>query len=219
MTRYGRGKVGRLSNKGRLALDNAFGTPEILALFKLYGYGVEKFQEGQTLLRALEESHAAQLRLYAQQKEATAAFHAAWDVARKTYAQHAKIARALLAAQPARLARLGLEGARARAFNKWLIQARQFYREALADAELGDLLAQGGMTRPVLEAGWTAVEAAVQANNAQEAAKGLAQQSTQDRDAAAAAFQRWLRHFWQIADVALADQPQWLERLGRRVRS
>ncbi len=104
-------------------------------------------------------------------------------------------------------------------FGKWLIQARQFYRETLADAELGDLLAQGGMTQPVLEAGWAAVEAAVQADNAQEAAKGSAQQSTQDRDAAAVTFQRWLRRFWQIADVALADQSQWLERLGRRVRS
>lgn len=42
----------------------------------------EKLQEGQTLLQALEEEHVAQLRLRARQKEATAAFRAAWNAAR-----------------------------------------------------------------------------------------------------------------------------------------
>jgi len=219
MRKYYRGEVEEILEQGRVALINALSIAEILILLALYGYDLKKLQEGQALLQALEDKYAAQLRLLARQKEATAAFRAAWHAARQTYALHTKIARALLTAQPERLARLGLEGARARAFGAWLPQARQFYREALADAKLQALLAQGGLIQTVLETGQAAIEAVAQADNAQESAKGLAQQSTLDRDAAAADFQRWLRHFWKIAEVALAAQPQWLERLGRRVRS
>ena len=71
----------------------------------------------------------------------------------------------------------------------------------------------------MLESGQTGVDAAAQASAAQESAEGLAQQSTQDRDAAAATFQKWMRNLWKIAEVALSDQPQWLKRLGRMVRS
>jgi hypothetical protein len=219
MATYGRNKVEELLEQGRVGLGNALGTPEILSLLTPYGYGQAKLQEGQVLFHALEGQQAAQLRLYAQQKETTASFQTSWGAARKIYGRHGKIARAVLSAQPERLARLGLEGVRAQTFGPWLAQARQFYREALADAGLQAVLAEGGLSPAVLTAGQSIVESAVQADNAKESAKGLAQQSTQDRDAAAATFQDWLRRFWKIAEVALAGQPQWLERLGRKVRS
>jgi hypothetical protein len=218
MVAYTRKVVEKLLAQGRLVLTNAAGIPEILGLLEPYD-GAVKLQEGQALFDAFEASHEAQLHLYALQKEATAAFDAAWQAARKVYGRHVKIARALLTERPELLARLGLEGARTRAYSGWLVQARQFYREALADAALLALLQAGGLAQPVLEEGLAAVEATVQAEAAQKSAKGLAQQASQDRDAAAMAFHQWLRLFWKIADVALADQPQWLERLGRVVRS
>jgi hypothetical protein len=45
MIRYGRDKAEELLSKGRVALGNALGTPEILALLTAYGYGAEKLQE------------------------------------------------------------------------------------------------------------------------------------------------------------------------------
>ncbi len=219
MTQYTKGKLKELLDQGRVALGNAQNTPEILDLLAAFNYDAIKLQEGQALFQTLEEQHAAQLRLYAQQKEATAAFKAAWSAARKLYMRHVKIARALLAEEPERLARLGLEGERSRTFGVWLDQAQQFYREGLADAGLQTALAEGGLAQAVLENGQAEIQAAAQANAAQESAKGLAQQSTKDRDAAAEVFQGWMRNFWKIAEVALSDQPQWLERLGRMVRS
>ena len=151
MTQYRRGNVGALLVQGRVALDNALNAPEILDALAAYNYDAAKLEEGQSLLLALEERHAAQLRLRARQREATAAFKATWDEARRTYIRHVKIARALLAEWPERLARLGLEGRRARAFGAWVGQARQFYREGLADAGLQALLETGGLTSAVLE--------------------------------------------------------------------
>jgi hypothetical protein len=58
----------------------------------------------------------------------------------------------------------------------WLGQARQFYREGLSDAGLQEKLAQGGLTREVLENGQAGLEAVAKADAAQESAKGLAQQ-------------------------------------------
>jgi len=219
MKGYFRNGIVKLLARGRVALGNAAQTPEIVDLFERYGYGAPKLQEGQTLLQALEDKHAAQLHLYARQKEATAAFRAARQAGREIYHRHVRIARILLIRQPERLARLGLDKPRANAFSAWLAQAQQFYREALADADLQALLAEGGLTQAVLTSGQMAIEAVVQAHAHKESAKGLAQQATQDRNAAAAELDQWLRHFWKIAEVALADQPQWLERLGRRVRS
>ncbi len=219
MSTYTKGKVDTLLEQGRVALGNAQDMPEILSLLTAFNYDAAKIAEGQALLQTLEQQHAAQLRLYAKQKEATAAFNAARDDANKMYAKHIKIARALLAEGPRRLARLGLEGKRASAFGKWRRQARQFYREGLADAGLQATLAEGGLSQAVLESGQVKVEAAAKMRSAQKSAKGLAQQSTKNRDAAAETYRQWMRKFYKIAEVALSDQPQWLERLGRMVRS
>jgi hypothetical protein len=124
MAKYSQKKTEALLEQGRVGLGNAQDTPEILDLLTAYGMGTEKLQEGQTLHQNLNDEHAAQLRLYAQQKEATAAFKAAWSDARKMYMRHTKIARALLAARPELLDRIGLSGARAKAFGEWLDQAR-----------------------------------------------------------------------------------------------
>ena len=217
--KYDKSKVESLLEEGRVGLGNARATPEIAALLARYGYGDAELQEGETLRLALETAQAGQVRAYARQQEATAAFQAAWEGARAAYARHTKIARAVLTARPDLLPRLGLEGRRPQAFGAWLAAARQFYREALADAALQTVLAEGGLTAAALAAGQNTLAAAAQADSAQESAKGLAQQATQDRDAAAAACQEWLGRFWKIAAVGLAGQPQWMERLGHKVRS
>ena len=219
MAKYSKGKTQALLEQGRVGLGNAQSTPEILALLSSFNYDEAKLQEGQALFKTLDQQNSAQLRLYAQQKEATAAFSAARGAANKTYTRHIKISRALLSEESERLARLGLQGKRAQAFGAWLEQARQFYREGLADDGLQTALAEGGLSQEVLGSGQTQVETAAQANSAQESAKGMAQQSTQDRNAAATTFDQWMRKFWKIAEVALSDQPQWMERLGRMERS
>ena len=61
-----------------------------------------------------------------------------------------------------------------------------------------------------------AVEAAVVA---QKQERGDAQQAIHERDAALLAMDRWYSDFIKIARVALAEQPQQLEKLGISVRA
>lgn len=218
MSKFTGTSINSLIQQGDLALQNV-ADPEISAQMAEYGYDSARLDIGRTKLQLLEEKSNAQTHNYAQQKAHTATFKSSWGEGRKIHRRHAKIASAVLEDQPELLDRLALDSIRMRKFSEWLERAEQFYREALADSEIQTLLATGGLTAEVLTSGQTAVQAAVTAMREQEDAKGLAQQSTKDRDAVAQDFQQWLSKFWKIADVALADHPQWLERLGRRVRS
>lgn len=212
-------KVSRLIDTGRLAVENAR-LPEIAVPLERYGYGLEENQEGQTHWEALKDAQDAHLRLYGEQKAATAAFRAAFKTARDYYMRLSKIARAQLADRPDLWNLLGLDGARARTFSEWQPQARALYNALLDPAsEMSVLLSPVGLTPEAAQEGLTLLEAALAAETAQEAIKGAAQQATQTRHEAALAFQAWLRNFWKVAEVALADTPQWLEQLGRTVKS
>jgi hypothetical protein len=219
MATYSKGKVETLINQGRVALTNALEIGEIANAFAPLGYDRAKLEAGQALLKNLEASQATQERMYAKQTEATAALETQLAAAKKTYARHAKITRALLAEKPEYLARLGLDTSPPRRVGEWLQHAEQLYREALADATWLTLLAEGGLTEAVLHNGQAMLQATAQADAAQESAKGLAQQATLDRDAAYRTFFEWMRDFWKIAQVALRATPQWLERLGKLARS
>jgi len=213
---YYKSIIEALLEEGRVGLGNALNTPEIVILLDEFNFGQVKLQQGEALRLELQDRHTGQIRAYAQQQESTAALSTAWDAARKLYKRHTKMAEAVLDEHPELLLRLGLKGRKPQAFGAWLARARQFYREALADEVLQTLWTEGGLALTVLEAGEAALDAADQADREQESAKGLAQQATQDRDIAAAAFEKWMKRFWKIVEVALADHPQWLERLGRK---
>ena len=63
------------------------------------------------------------------------------------------------------------------------------------------------------------IEAYDQANQAQEAAKGSAQQATQDQDAALAKMNDWVAQYLKIAKVALRNKKQALEKIGVAART
>lgn len=212
-------QVSRLIDTGRLAVENGR-LPEIAVPLARYGYGPEKNQEGQTNWEALKDAQDTHLRLYGEQKAATAAFRAAFKTARDHYMRLSKIARAQLADRPDLLNLLGLDGARARTFSEWQPQARALYNALLnLTGELAERLPAVGLTPQAAQEGLALLGAALTAETTQEALKGAAQQATQARHEAALAFQAWLRKFWKVAEVALADTPQWLEQLGRIVKS
>ena len=101
----------------------------------------------------------------------------------------------------------------------WLLQAQQFYANALTDSAIVEQLAAYGITQERLAEGQRQVAAVAAGNVARRSQQGAARQATATRDAALAALQRWMRDFVAIARVALADQPQLLEKLRAVVAS
>lgn len=109
---------------------------------------------------------------------------------------------------------LGLTGKRRDNFSGWLLQANQFYNNALANPEILNKFATVNVTQESLTAGKALVDAAEQANQTQEKEKGEAQNATKTRDAALDDLEVWIEDLKGFSRIALEGKPQLLESLG-----
>jgi hypothetical protein len=96
----------------------------------------------------------------------------------------------------------------------WVLQAQQFYTNALADPTIVARLDRHGVRSDQLVAAQAQVEAVAQAIVIQQNRKGITQASKRERDAALQALNDWMRDFMAVARLALADQPERLAQLG-----
>jgi hypothetical protein len=196
------------------ALDNALTDASLLDALGAFGYDEATLQEGQTLLEAAQDAQQTMAAEYSDQYEATDALNEAYEEANATYMQHLQVARVALKEHRGAAEGLKLSGRRKRTIPGWADQARTFYDNALADADVQAALGQFGIASEDLTAAQAQVEAVADANSTQEQAKGDAQDATAARDEAVDALDDWMADFRAIARVALEAQPQQLEKLG-----
>lgn len=206
--------IATVIQKGHLAFDSAKNVPTITTQLATLNYTATKLGEGETLLQTLENKQNQQQKAYAQQKEATARFNALKKEFEKVYKKHVKLSRLLLEDRPELAEHLGLNVRRETKLGSWLLQTKQFYREALASTEILGLLAAGGLTQAQLQATQAQLTPIEHAYQQSEQAKAQAQQTTVERNGSLKNYQNWQKSFWKVAQVALADYPQLLEALG-----
>ncbi len=96
----------------------------------------------------------------------------------------------------------------------WLQQAIPFYDNLLKQADLIAAIETFGYTQAKLEVEQKLIKAVFDANQLQETEKGDAQEATENRDAKLDALDDWMVDFKEIAEAALEDNPQRLEKLG-----
>lgn len=133
--------------------------------------------------------------------------------ARDAYQAAAKVARATLDIDG--LTKLGLAGKEPRGTAGFIQASYTLFDNA---AETG-LLAEFGYAGEMIASERAKITAFDQANQAQEAAKGAAQQATQDQDAALAMMNDWVAQYLKIAKVALRGKKQLLEKIGVAART
>jgi hypothetical protein len=129
------------------------------------------------------------------------------------------VARAVFVRQPEHLAALGLSGAEPRSVARFLVGSYALFDNAQSVEAIRAALVGYGYTEATLRSEREKIAALDRANQAQEAAKGAAQQATRDQEAALAKLQDWFSQYAKIAKVALRGRKQLLEKLGLRVRS
>ena len=125
----------------------------------------------------------------------------------------AQVARAVLS--PEELTTLGLTGKEPHDTGGFRMAATTLFENAATIAALADY----GYDADKLAAERAKVDAWEQADLAQEAAKGAAQQLAQDQEAALAALNEWLAQYLKIAKVALRSKKQLLEKIGVLART
>lgn len=197
----------------QLAITNSLADPEIKAAVAQYGYTTTKLNAGKKLYDTALAAVNAQKSGRGNQKTATADLKAKEKDARDAYQAAAKVARAALDKDG--LAKLGLAGKEPRDTAGFIAAGYTLFDNA---AESG-LLAEFGYDADRLAAERAKIEAFDQANQAQEMAKGAAQQATQDQEAALKAMNDWVAQYLKIAKVALRGKKQLLEKIGVTART
>jgi len=158
--------------------------------------------------------HAAQKKEYGDQFGATAALNQAWDQAGAAYLRTFKLARIAFRDDPQGQAALMLGGDRARSLAGWLDQARLFYKNLLAHADLQAKIQRLGVTPAILTAEASLVAEVEAKQIAQRKETGEAHEATEKRDTQIKALDRWSGDLKAVARVAFETRPQVLDRLG-----
>jgi len=198
----------------QLAIDNALKIPKILDELTAYGYNAERISAGRRLYEEASELVTIQKKEYGEQYEATDDVNSAWETADEAYMNTLKIARIAMRANVSAQNALALNGIRKNSLSGWLEQTDVFYRNLLADPDMIAAMGNFGYNKEKLDAEKVLVDAVADANLIQEKEKGEALDATATRDAKIDEMDKWMADFKQIALIALADNPKWLEKLG-----
>ena len=197
-----------------VAIENTLANPEILSAVTLFGYDQARVQGLQTLHLEVDGLNKQQEAAYGDQHQATQDLYHTWDGSKGVYMPTLKVARVAFRGNPAAQKALALGGKRQESLPKWLAQVLTFYDNLLGNPTFLATMGSFGFDETRLQADRDLAEAVRQADLLQETAKGKAQALTQQRDEKLAELDTKMADYKAIAQVALADNPQWLEILG-----
>lgn len=203
----------------QIVIDRALGDQNIQTALVAFGYSPGNLQEGKQLRDAALALQNEQ-RLAAGNRAAGALERtSAQRNTRAEYMRHVAIARLAFQANPSALKKLDITSTRKRSQAGWMLQARQFYANALADAATLATLNEYGLTQAKVFAAQTRIDALDADNATQQQRRERAREATRQRDEALAALARWMRDFRPIARAALKNWPQFLETLSPAPRN
>jgi hypothetical protein len=197
----------------RLTIETLLGDPKLAEALSPSGYTMTRILQGQALYQqalALVKQHRSSL---GDQLTAADSRVSAQEQVHARYKRHVAFAR--LALRDDRGAALKLDlSARKRSHAGWVLQADQFYTNALANEAIVAKLAGYSVTVDQLLEAQQQVAAVAAGIVTQQRYKDVAQEAKQARDTALQALDRWMVAFRAVARIALADQPQHLVQLG-----
>ncbi|MDR0605365.1 MAG: hypothetical protein LBG80_13780, partial [Bacteroidales bacterium] len=197
--------------------DSIFGVEnntEIREKLNAYGYTSERIAEGKRLLETVTNMMTTQVEEYSDQYLATAEFAKSWKRIYANYMITLKVLRVAFTDQPEMLQRFNATGKRNRSLSGWLRDAIIMYTNILNSQETLDTMAEFGYSFEKLTKEFQAVTEVEQLHTKQLNEKGIAQQTTLDRDEAFDELCKWYSKFRAIARIALYDKPQLLEAMG-----
>lgn len=197
-----------------LRINNSLSDPKVLNAVSLMGYTETKLQVGATLLCDATSLTESQKLEYGEVDAAQAEYETERADAHGNYMDMLAIAKIAFKNDVKAISTLDLTGRRATTLSGWLKQCTGFYRAILANDDWKLALAGFGQSEEKLNAQLAAVDAVVSASETKKKEMGDAQSATQKRDDKLEELLEWVSDYEVIARIALADDPQLLEKLG-----
>ncbi len=206
-------------NSMQLAVSNTFGDPRIKELVGSFGYTDEKLNEGKDLYTNALMTSNIQTASGGSQRDYTAKVIQAEKTARAAYQDLSKVARAIFKNDKAKLKMLGIAGKMPTRIGEFLGMAYTLFNNAEQVEDVKKELTKYGYTDKKITVEKQKITDYDVANQQQEAAKGSAQNSTREQDAALEKMDEWYAQYVKIAKVALKNHKELLEKLGILARS
>lgn len=205
--------------EAQVMIENSLTDPVVKAALATYGYTEETLAVGKTLYDETVALQNAQSKEYGDQVAATSELYDLWKTADRQYMKTLKIARIAFLDHPKADRAVMLFGQRKESLSGWLAQAQLFYANILNDADLMDSLAEYGYTSEKIQQESALLNQIAVKNQQQKKEMGEAQAATQARDKKIDELAKWVSNLRAVAKVALADDPQQLEKLGILART
>ncbi|NLW46023.1 MAG: hypothetical protein GXY86_01600 [Firmicutes bacterium] len=203
----------------QVIIENSLTDPVVKEALAAYGYSGETLATGKTLFEEAMALQNTQKKEYGDQVAATSELNDIWETADQQYMKTLKIARVAFQDHPKADKAVVLFGRRKESLSGWLAQAQTFYANILKDTDLMNALALYGYTTEKLQQESDLLSQITVKNQQQKKEMGEAQASTQARDEKIDELAKWISNLRAVAKVALADDPQQLEKLGILART
>lgn len=188
---------------------------ELRSLLLRYGIDDARLDEGLARQEAAQEITSKRFMEFGGGLVSTKVFQQALKKARTTYGELRRVVRVALSSDDrGMLTQLRLHQRTSARIDTFIAQAQHFYSEALSTPDFLPIAARFNITQEVLEAGLAEINAMNEARVRQKQQKGLAQVTTQQRRATMAELDSWMKEFLGIMRVAVATNPQQMEKLG-----
>ena len=202
----------------RVALENAVSSTAISTALAGTGYDDTVINQGKALLLAAQTAYATNQTEDDETLQAYSIFSSQRDAVSDNYRIHRKKAKVLFRKDLVAAQTLDITGSIPQAYVKWLDSIKRFYTTIDTTAEIKAKMATLAVTEEDVSNALSAIEALEAARADYLREKGESQAATRAKDKALRELSQWMSDFYAIARIALKDQPQLLEALGKVVR-
>lgn len=205
--------------QSRVALQKATTIPEIAALLAEVGYEESKIQEGKAILVIAQEAYHTDKQ---QSLDVLLAYNAIYQKKKAletVYRIHRRRAKVCLEGDPHQLLRLGINKAIPKNHFVWIDTLKKFYAEITSNPQLKTGLQTLNVSEQDLLTAQADISKMEALHRTYISEKRESQNTTEIKDYSLQIFKQWMRNFYAVAGIALKNQPQLMEVLGKAVKN
>ena len=203
----------------RVSLENVELQSEIATIMAEFGYDSETIGQGKSLLAETRQAFDSNKTEDDETSAAYKDFTTKKEQLTATYSLHRKKAKVIFRNDSIIMDKLAISGSLPQAYIKCLETSRKFYSVAIADPAIQTSLSRLKITADDLNTTSTLISDLEAARALYLKEKGESQDATKIKDAAFGKLDDWMSEFYAVAKIALEDNPQLLESLGKLVRN
>ena len=203
----------------RVALENVETQTEIATIMAEFGYDETLIAEGKALFTQTRQTYDSNKKEDDETSESYQSFSTLKESLAKTYTLHKKKGKIIFSKDTITLNKLSLSGSLPTSYIKWLETVKKFYTVASSDTAIQSKLSRLKVTTEQLNNAIQLITTLEAARSKYLREKGESQDATKLKDKAFGEIDEWMSEFYAVAKIALEENPQLLESLGKFVRS